>query len=193
MTFIEGTVTFAEGAVTFAEGAVTFAEGAVTFIGRAITFVGGAVTFIGGAVTFVGRAVIFIGKGSLAIERLFKTAKARVADDIRINGRNLRQQLITYKLKGPSVLINSLISASNHSVRSSSWATSYSAYGIDLLLLLKTHTLLRWSSCLSSLVLDLSAFLNVCTVKLLKSSWYNSYKLLSLKLYLVYSLILNLM
>jgi len=191
--FVEGTVTFVEGAVTFVEGAVTFAEGAVTFVGRAVTFMGGAVTFIGGAVTFVGRAVTFVGKGSLAVGRSFETAEAGVADDIRINKRNLRRRLMTYKLKGPSVSINSLISASNHSVRSSSWATSYSACGINLLLLLKTHTPLRWSSCLSPLVLDLSASLNVCTVKLLKSSWYNSYKLLSLKLYLVYSLILNLM
>ena len=140
MTFIKGTVTFAEGAITFAEGAVTFTEGAITFIGRAVTFVGGAVTFIGGAVTFIGRAVTFIGKGSLAIGRLFKTAKARVANDIRINGRNLRQRLMIYKLKGPLVSINSLISASNHSVRLSSWATSYSAYSINLLLLLKTYT-----------------------------------------------------
>jgi hypothetical protein len=183
---------FVKGTVTFAEGAVTFAEGAVTFVGRAVTFVGGAMTFIGGAVTFVGRAVTFIGKGSLAVGRSFKTAKAGVADDIRIDGRNLRRQLMTYKLKGPSVSINSLISTSDHSVRSSSWATSYSACGIDLLLL-KTHTPLRRSSCLSPLVLDLSASLNICTVKLLKSSWYNSHKLLSLKLYLVYSLILNLM
>jgi len=193
VAFIGGAVTFAEGAVTFAEGAVTFAEGAVTFIGRAVTFVGRAVTFIGGAVTFIGRAVTFIGKGSLAIGRLFKTAEAGVADDIRINGRNLRRRLIIYKLKGPLVLINSLISTSDHSIRSSSWATLYSTCGIDLLLLLKTHTPLRWSSCLSPLVLDLSASLNVYTVKLLKSSWYNSHKLLSLKLYLVYLLILNLM
>jgi len=143
VTFVEGTVTFAEGAVTFAEGAVTFAEGAVTFVGRAVTFVGGAVTFIGGAVTFVGRAVTFVGKGSLAIGRSFETAKAGVANDIRIDRHNLRRWLITYKLKGPLVLMNSLISASDHSIRSSSWATSYSACGIDLLLLLKTHTPLR--------------------------------------------------
>ena len=65
---------------------------------------------------FIGErgAVIFINKGSLAIRgRLFKTAKAR------INRRNLRQWLIIYKLKGPLVLINSLISAFNYSIGSS--------------------------------------------------------------------------
>jgi len=113
-------VTFVKGTVTFAERAVTFAEGAVTFMGRAVTFVSGAVTFIGGAATFIGRAVTFIGKGSSAVGRLFKTAEARVVDDIRINRRNLRRRLMTYKLKGPLVSINSLISTSNHSVRSSS-------------------------------------------------------------------------
>jgi hypothetical protein len=87
-----------------------FIKGTVTFIERAITF-------IEGAVTFIGRAVTFIGKGSLAIGRSFKTAKAGVVDDIRINGRNLRWRLMTYKLKGPSVSINSLISISNYSVR----------------------------------------------------------------------------
>src|SRR5882757_1181783 len=116
----------------FVKGTVTFAEGAVTFVGRAVTFVGRAVTFIGGAVTFVGRAVTFVGKGSSAVGRSFETAEAGVADDIRIDGRNLRQRLMTYELKGPSVSMNSLISASDHSVRSSSWATSYSACGIDL-------------------------------------------------------------
>jgi hypothetical protein len=89
---------------------------------------------------FIGKggAVIFIDKGSLAIEgRSFKTAKAGV------NGHNLRRRLMTYKLKGPSVLINSLISASDYSVGLSSWAILYSAYSTDLLFLLKTHTLLR--------------------------------------------------
>ena len=38
-------------------------------------------------------------------------------DDIRVNGRNLRRRLITYELKGPSVLMNSLISLSNYSIR----------------------------------------------------------------------------
>ena len=68
-------------------------------------------TFIGGAVTFIGGAVTFVSKGSLAIGgRLFKTAEAGV------NGRDLRRWLITYKLKGPLLLINSLISVLDHSV-----------------------------------------------------------------------------
>ena len=81
-------------------------------------FIEGAVMFIGGAVTFVGGAVTFVGKGSLAIgERLFKTAEAGVVDDIKgVNRRDLKQRLITYKLKGPLLLINSLISASNYSI-----------------------------------------------------------------------------
>jgi hypothetical protein len=112
VTFVEGTVMFAEGAVTFAGGAVTFVGGAVMFIGEAVTLVGGAVTLVDGAVTFVG-------KGSLAVGRLFETAEARVADDTRVNGRNLRRRLMTYELKGPSLSINSLISASDHSVGSS--------------------------------------------------------------------------
>jgi hypothetical protein len=146
-TFIEGTVTFIEGAVTFAKRAVTFVSKAMTFIGGAVTFVGEAATFVEGTVTFadravtsVGGAVTFIGKGSLAIRRSFKTAEAGVADN-RVNGHNLRRRLMTYKLKGPSVSINSLISASDHSVRLSSWATSYSTYSTDSLL--KTHTPLR--------------------------------------------------
>jgi len=71
---------------------------------------------------FVEGAVTFIGKGSLAIGgRLFKIAKAGVVDDIKgVNGRDLRRRLITYKLKGPLLLINSLISASNHSIGLSS-------------------------------------------------------------------------
>jgi hypothetical protein len=108
--FIGGAVIFVGGAVTFVGGAVTFVEGAVTFIGGAVTFVGGAITFVGGAVTFVG-------KESSAIGGLFKAVKARVADDIRgVDGRDLRQWLMIYKLKGPSLLINSLISASNYSI-----------------------------------------------------------------------------
>jgi len=73
-------------------------------------------------VTFIGEAVTFVGKGSLAIgERSFKTAKARVVDDIKgVNRRDLRRWLITYKLKGPLLLINSLISVFNHSVGLSS-------------------------------------------------------------------------
>jgi hypothetical protein len=72
--------------------------------------------FIGGAMAFINKrgAIIFINKGSLAIKkRLFKTAKAGV------NGYNSRQQLIIYKLKGPLVLINSLISIFNYSIKSS--------------------------------------------------------------------------
>ena len=76
-------------------------------------------TFTDRAVTFIGGAIIFIGKGSLAIGRLFKTAGARVANNIKgVNRRGkLRQQLIMYKLKGPLILINSLISVSDYSVR----------------------------------------------------------------------------
>ena len=120
MTFIKGTITFADRAVTSVGRAEMFVSGAVTFISGAVTFIGGAATFIGKAVTFVGGAVTFIGKGSSAIRRPFKTAKARIAGNIKINGHNLRQRLIIYKLKGPSLLIYSLISTSNHSVRSSS-------------------------------------------------------------------------
>jgi hypothetical protein len=63
------------------------------FIEGVVTFIGGAVTFIGGAVTFIGGAVTFVYKGSLAIGgRLFKTAKARVASDIKgVDRRNLRR------------------------------------------------------------------------------------------------------
>jgi len=161
-------------------------------MGRAVTFVGGAATFVGGAVTFVEGAVTFVGEEGSAVGGSFKTARVGV-DDVGVNKRNLRQRLIIYELKGPSLSINSLISASNHSVGSSSWATSYSAYSTNLLFLLKTHTLLHRSSCLSLLIADLLASLNVCTLKLLKSSWYNSHKLLSLKLRLIYSLILKLM
>ena len=123
--------------------------------------------FIGGAIAFIGKggAVIFIDKGSLAVkERSFKTAEAEV------NRYNSRWWLIIYKLKGPLVLINSLISASDYSIKLSLWAILYSIYGSDLLFLLKTHTLLHWSSCLSPLILDLLASLNIYTVKLLKSS-----------------------
>ena len=147
--------------------------------------------FIGGAVTFIEGAVTFVGEGGSAIGGSFKTAGVRV-DDVKVNKRDLRRRLIIYKLKGPSLLMNSLISASDHSVGLSSWATSYSTCGTDLLFLLKTYTPLYWSSCLSFLITDLSASLNVCTSKLLKSSWYNSHRLLSLKLHLVYLLILKL-
>ena len=163
--------------------AVTFVEGAVAFVGEAVTFVEGAVTFVGGA-------VVFVGEGGSAVGGSFETAGVGV-DNVGVDERDLRRRLITYELKGPSLSMNSLISASDHSVGSSSWATSYSACGTDLLFLLKTHTPLRRSSCLSLLIADLSASLNVCTSKLLKSSWYDSHRLLSLKLHLVYLLILK--
>jgi hypothetical protein len=69
--------------------------------------------FIEGAVAFVGEggAVIFIDKGSLAVGgKSFKIAEAGV------NKHDLRQRLMIYKLKGPSAVINSLISASDYSV-----------------------------------------------------------------------------
>jgi len=87
------------------------------FIKGTVTFVERAVTFVEGAVMFVGRAVTFVGKGSLAVGRLFEIAEAGVVDDIRINGRNLRWWLMIYELKGPLVLMNSLISVSDYSVR----------------------------------------------------------------------------
>jgi len=137
----------------------------MTFVGGAMTFIGGAVTFVEGAVTFVGEGGSAVGGGS------FETAGVGVVDNVEgVNERNLRRRLITYELKGPSLLIYSLISLSNHSVGLSSWATLYSAYGTNLLFLLKTHTPLRWSSYLSLLITDLLASLNVCTLKLLKSS-----------------------
>ena len=87
----------------------------VTFIG-AVTFIGGAVTFIEGAVTFVGGAVTSVGEGSSAVGRLFKIARVRVGDAKGVNKRNLRRRLITYELKGPLLLIYSLISLSNYSI-----------------------------------------------------------------------------
>ena len=83
-----------------------------------MTFIGRAVIFIGGAVTFISKTVIFIGKGGSAIGgRLFKTAEAKVVNNIKgVNRYNLRQRLIIYKLKGPLLLINSLISASDYSI-----------------------------------------------------------------------------
>ena len=84
----------------------------------AVTFIG-AVAFIGGAVIFIEGAVIFVGKGGSVIRGSFKTAGigTRVVDAVKgVNKRNLRQWLITYELKGPSLLINSLISVSNYSV-----------------------------------------------------------------------------
>ena len=60
---------------------------------------------------------VFVGKGGLAVEKLFKIVKARVVDNIkRVNRRNLRRQLITYKLKDLLLLINSLISLFDYSV-----------------------------------------------------------------------------
>jgi len=135
--------------------AITFIEGAATFVGEAVTFVERAVAFIGGAMTFIRGAVTFIGEGGLAVGRLFKTAGVGVGDVKGVNERNLRRRLITYELKGPLLLMYSLISLSDHSVGSSLWAILYSAYGTNLLFLLKTHTLLRRSSCLSSLIADL--------------------------------------
>jgi len=99
--------------------AVTFAEGAATFIGEAVTFVERAMAFVGGAVTFVRGAVTFIGKGGLAVGRSFKTARVRVGDVKGVNERDLRRRLITYELKGPLLLMYSLISSSNHSIGSS--------------------------------------------------------------------------
>jgi len=87
-----------------------------------MTFVEGAVTFVGGAVMFVEGAVTFIGEGSSAVGGgSFETAGVGVVDDVKgVNERDLRRRLITYKLKGPLLLIYSLISASDHSVGSSS-------------------------------------------------------------------------
>jgi len=82
-----------------------------------VTFIGGAVTFIKGAVTFIGEGGSAVGGG------LFKTAGigTRVVNSIKgVNKRDLRRQLITYKLKGPLLLRYSLISISNHSVGLSS-------------------------------------------------------------------------
>ena len=73
-------------------------------------------TFIEKAVIFVERAVIFINKGGLVIGKSFKTARVK-ADDIKgVNKYNLKQRLIIYKLKGPLLLIYSLISLSNYSI-----------------------------------------------------------------------------
>ena len=105
--------------MTFVGGAVTFVEGAVAFVGGAVTFIEGAVTFVEGAVTSIGGAVTSIGKGSSAVGRSFKTARVGVGDVKGVNERDLRRRLIIYKLKGPSLLIYSLISASNYSIGSS--------------------------------------------------------------------------
>ena len=97
-------------------------------------------------VAFVGGAVVFVGDGGSAVGRSFETAGigTGVVDAVEgVDERDSRRRLITYELKGPSLLMNSLISASDHSVGSSSWATLYSACGTDLLFLSKTHTPLR--------------------------------------------------
>jgi hypothetical protein len=76
-----------------------------------VTFIGGAVTFVEGAVTFIGKGSSAVGGGS------FKTAGVGVVDNVKgVNKRDLRQRLIIYKLKGPLLLINSLISISNYSI-----------------------------------------------------------------------------
>ena len=87
--------------MAFVGGAVTFEEGTVTFVGE------GAVTSVEEAVTFVGGAVTSVGEGSSAVGRSFKTARVRVGNVKGVNKRNLRRRLITYKLKGPSLLIYS--------------------------------------------------------------------------------------
>jgi len=89
--------------------AITFVEGAATFIGEAVTFVEGAVTFVGGA-------VVFVGEGGLAVGRSFEIAGVGVGDVEGVDERDLRRWLMVYELKGPSVLMNSLISISDHSI-----------------------------------------------------------------------------
>ena len=70
--------------------------------------------------TFVEGAVTFVGEGGSAIGGSFETAGVGVVDDVKgVDKRDLRQRLITYKLKGPSLLIYSLISASSYSIGSS--------------------------------------------------------------------------
>ena len=70
--------------------------------------------------TFVEGAVTFVDKGGSAVGRLFKTAGVRVGDIKGVNKRNLRRWLIIYELKGPLLLMYSLISLSNYSIGSSS-------------------------------------------------------------------------
>ena len=65
------------------------------------------------SVSYIFKA--FIDKGGLAIIKLFKVAKVGVVDNIKkVNRRDLKQWLIIYKLKGPLLLINSLISIFNY-------------------------------------------------------------------------------
>jgi hypothetical protein len=66
--------------------------------------------------TFVRGSVIFIGEGGSVIRGLFKAARVGVNNIKEVNKHNLRQWLIVYKLKGPLLLINSLISSSDYSV-----------------------------------------------------------------------------
>ena len=74
-------------------------------------------TFVEGAVTFVGEGGSAVGGGSFEAAGI----GTGVVDDIKgVNKRDLRQRLITYKLKGPLLLRYSLISASNHSIGLSS-------------------------------------------------------------------------
>jgi hypothetical protein len=66
--------------------------------------------------TFIGGSVTFIGKRGSVIGGSFKAARVGVNNIKGVNKYNLRQWLMVYKLKSPLVLINSLISASNHSI-----------------------------------------------------------------------------
>ena len=75
-------------------------------------------TSVEGAVTSVGGAVTFVGKGGSAVGRSFETAGVGVGAVKGVDKHNLRRRLITYKLKRPLLLIYSLISSSNYSVRS---------------------------------------------------------------------------
>ena len=83
----------------------------------AVTFVEGAVTFVGEAVAFVEGAVVFIGEGGLAVGRSFETAGVGVGAVKGVNERDLRRRLIIYKLKSPLLLIYSLISVSDYSIK----------------------------------------------------------------------------
>ena len=83
-------------------------------------FIGGAVTSVERAVTFVGGAVTFVGEGGSAVGGgLFEAAGVRVGDVKGVDERDLRRRLIRYELKGPLLLMYSLISLSNHSIGSS--------------------------------------------------------------------------
>src|SRR6266568_4966686 len=86
-----------------------FVKGAIMFIGGAIMLVEGAMIFIGGAVTLIEGAVMFIG--SAIRGRSFKAAGVGVVNDIKgVDECDLRRRLITYELKGPLLLMCSLIS-----------------------------------------------------------------------------------